>query len=113
LFAPSDSEVNQNAAEFLLIMGPSIIFFVMLRAAFSIASTSGHTKIVMTLSLFRLWVLRNLLTYIFGPGPVGLGVKGMWIGMSASNIITGVLALMWILRGSWLKPVIKTNDEKV
>lgn len=112
LFAPSDSEVIQNAAEFLLLMGPSITFFVMLRAAFSVASASGHTKIVMTLSLFRLWVLRNFLTYTFGPGPMGLGVKGMWIGMSISNIVIGVLALIWILRGGWLKPVIKVNDEK-
>lgn len=108
VFAPSDPEVIQNAADFLLFMGPSIIFFVMLRAAFSVASGSGHTKTVMYLSLFRLWVLRNVLAYLFGPGPLGMGVKGLWIGMSISNIITGLLALSWIMRGSWLKPVIKT-----
>lgn len=108
IFAPSDPEVVQNAADFLLYMGPSIIFFVMLRTAFSVASGSGHTKAVMYLSLFRLWVLRNALAYLFGPGPLGMGVKGLWIGMSISNIITGLLALLWIVRGSWLKPVIKT-----
>ncbi|MEM1982485.1 MAG: MATE family efflux transporter [Sulfolobales archaeon] len=109
LFSPSDNEVIQNAAEFLLFMGPSIMFFVILRAAFSVASASGHTKIVMVLSLFRLWILRNFLAYLFGPGPIGMGVKGLWIGMSISNIVTGGLALIWILRGNWLKPVIRTG----
>lgn len=108
LFTPSDAEVIQHAADFILYMGPSIIFFVMLRSAFSIASGSGHTKPVMFLSLFRLWVLRNVLAYLFGPGPLGIGVKGLWIGMSISNFVTGALALAWILRGSWLKPVIKS-----
>ncbi|MEM4697546.1 MAG: MATE family efflux transporter, partial [Zestosphaera sp.] len=41
VFAPSDPEVVQGAADFLLYMGPSIIFFVILRAAFSVASGSG------------------------------------------------------------------------
>ncbi|MEM4594326.1 MAG: MATE family efflux transporter, partial [Zestosphaera sp.] len=108
VFAPSDPEVVQGAADFLLYMGPSIIFFVILRAAFSVASGSGHTKTVMYLSLFRLWVLRNVLAYLFGPGPFRMGVRVLWIGMSISNIITGLLAFLWIVRGSWLKPVIKT-----
>lgn len=108
LFTPSDPEVIQHASDFLLYMGPSIVFFVILRAAFAVASGSGHTKPVMFLSLFRLWVLRNALAYLFGPGPLGMGVKGLWIGMSISNIVTGLLALAWILKGSWLKPVIKT-----
>ncbi len=108
VFAPSDPEVIQYAADFLLYMGPSIIFFVILRAAFSVASGSGHTKTVMYLSLFRLWVLRNVLAYLFGPGPLGMGVRGLWIGMSVSNVVTGLLALLWIMRGTWLKPVIKS-----
>lgn len=111
LFSPSDTEVIQNAADFLLLMGPSIVFFVMLRAAFSIASASGHTKIVMILSLLRLWVLRNALAYFFGPGPLGMGVKGLWIGMSISNVVTGTLALTWILKGSWLKPIIRDTAD--
>ncbi|MCC6032906.1 MAG: MATE family efflux transporter, partial [Desulfurococcaceae archaeon] len=95
-------------ADFLLYMGPSIIFFVILRVAFSVASGSGHTKVVMFLSLFRLWVLRNVLAYLFGPGPLGMGVRGLWIGMSVSNVVTGLLALLWIVKGNWLKPVIKS-----
>ncbi|MEM0378842.1 MAG: MATE family efflux transporter [Thermosphaera sp.] len=106
-FIPGDPEVVQHAADFILLMGPSIIFFVMLRLAFSVAQGSGHTRPVMYISILRLWFLRNILAYLLGPGPVSLGVPGLWAGMSLSNIITGVISLYWILHGRWLKPVIK------
>lgn len=107
LFIPSDPEVIQHASDFILIMGPSIVFFVMLRAAYSVAQGSGHTKPVMYIAILRLWFLRNILAYLFGPGPLSLGVKGLWTGMAISNLITGLIALAWIVHGKWLKPVIK------
>ncbi|WP_448579517.1 MATE family efflux transporter [Thermosphaera sp.] len=107
LFIPSDPEVIQHASDFILVMGPSIVFFVMLRAAYSVAQGSGHTKPVMYIAILRLWFLRNILTYLFGPGPLSLGVKGLWTGMAISNLITGLIALAWIVHGKWLKPVIK------
>ncbi|MEM0109957.1 MAG: MATE family efflux transporter [Desulfurococcus sp.] len=107
LFIPSDSEVIEYASDFILIMGPSIVFFTMLRTAFSVAQGSGHTRAVMYISIIRLWFLRNILSYLFGPGPLALGVQGLWIGMSLSNVITGLISLAWIFRGKWLKPVIK------
>ncbi len=107
LFIPSDPEVIQHASDFILVMGPSIVFFVMLRAAYSVAQGSGHTKPVMYIAILRLWFLRNILAYLFGPGPLSLGVKGLWTGMAISNLITGLIALAWIVHGKWLKPVIK------
>jgi putative MATE family efflux protein len=107
LFIPSDPEVIQYASDFILIMGPSIVFFTMLGVAFSVAQGSGHTKPVMYISILRLWFLRNILAYLFGPGPLSLGVKGLWAGMAVSNVITGLIALAWIVHGKWLKPVIK------
>ena len=62
---------------------------------------------MMAISLARLWALRNILAYLLGPGPVGLGINGIWIGMSLSNVISGALAVAWIYRKKWLKPVIK------
>lgn len=107
LFIPSDPEVIQHASDFILLMGPSIVFFTMLRAAYSVAQGSGHTKPVMYITILRLWFLRNILAYLFGPGPLSLGVKGLWAGMAISNVITGLIALAWIVHGKWLKPVIK------
>jgi len=107
IFIPSDPEVIQYASDFILIMGPSIVFFTMLRVAFSVAQGSGHTKPVMYISILRLWFLRNILACLYGPVPPSLGVKGLWAGMAVSNVITGLIALAWIGHGKWLKPVIK------
>lgn len=106
-FFINDPEVIEAAAEFMLYMGPTIVMFSLLQVGQSIAQGSGHTKTMMVISLVRLWALRNILAYLLGPGPIGLGIKGIWIGMSISNVISGALAVAWIYRKKWLKPVIK------
>lgn len=106
-FFIKDPEVIEAAAGFTLYMGSTIFTFVMLQVGHSIAQGSGHTKAMMAVSLVRLWVLRNALAYLLGPGPFGIGVNGIWIGMSISNVISGTLAVTWIYRRRWLKPVIK------
>jgi len=105
-FSPLDYEVAYYASEFMLYMGPSLITLAILQVAGAVANGSGHTKPLMMLSMLRLWVLRNILAYLMGPGPIGLGVSGLWIGMSLSNVITGLVALTWIISYKWLKPVI-------
>lgn len=106
-FAPDNPTIASYAADFMLFMGPSLLFFSMLTTARFVASGSGHTRPIMYLSFLRLWGLRNILAYLFGPGPIGMGVSGLWIGMALSNVITGLVAVCWILRYSWLKPVIR------
>ncbi|MEM1529526.1 MAG: MATE family efflux transporter [Desulfurococcaceae archaeon] len=112
-FSPQDIEVSSYASDFMLYMGISIIPLSMLETARAIANGSGHTKPVMYLSVLRLWVLRNVLAYVFGPGPLKMGVKGLWIGMAISNVVTGLIALTWTMRYTWLKPVIgNTNGAR-
>lgn len=106
-FFISDPEVIEAASGFMLYMGPTIFTFSLLQVGQSIAQGSGHTKAMMAIGLFRLWVLRNTLAYLLGPGPIGLGINGIWIGMSISNVITGLLATLWIYRRRWLEPVIR------
>jgi len=64
LSIPSDPETMQYASDFILIMGPSIVFFTMLGVAFSVAQGSGHTKPVVHISILRLWFPRNILAYL-------------------------------------------------
>jgi len=40
---------------------------------------------------------------------LGLGSKGIYIGMSISNIVAGIISLAWIRSGGWLKKVIETG----
>jgi Na+-driven multidrug efflux pump len=65
---------------------------------------------MMVISLIRIWLIRNLLSYVLGPGPVGLGIKGIWMGMSLSNLISGTVAVLWLLKGNWWKPVIGKKE---
>lgn len=105
-FSPLDIEVASYAADFILYMGPSLVFFSMLQVASAVANGSGHTKPLMALSMLRLWALRNALAYPLGPGPLSIGVSGLWIGMALSNAITGLAAVAWLFSYKWLRPVI-------
>jgi len=105
-FAPNNLGVIEAGAQFILIMGPSVIFFTLFLAAGAVAQGSGHTKPLMIMGLIRLWVLRNLFAFLLGPGPIGWGVTGLWLGMALSNVLMGLVALLWIMGGSWLEPVI-------
>jgi putative MATE family efflux protein len=112
-FFINDPEVIEAAAGFMLYMGPAMFMFSLLQVGQAIAQGSGHTKTMMAISLARLWALRNILAYLLGPGPIGLGINGIWIGMSLSNVISGALAVAWIYRKKWLKPVIKQATKQV
>ena len=112
-FFIDDPEVVGLAAQFSLYMGSSIVFFEFIQLMAYIAQGSGHTRFMMIISLTRIWLIRNLLAYLLGPGPVGLGAKGIWMGMSLSNLIAGSIAVAWVLKGKWWKPIIKDDKEKI
>jgi len=112
IFAPGDEELAGEVADFILIMGPSVVFFTVYLSSRAVARGSGHTKPVMFFGLLRLWILRNSLAYLFAL-PLGYGVKGLWIGMAISNYITGSLALWWIFFGNWVKAVVKKEESRI
>lgn len=44
---------------------------------------------------------------------LGWGPKGIWTGMLISNVVGGLLMIIWILSGKWMKTVIpigKNNE---
>ncbi|MEM0060646.1 MAG: MATE family efflux transporter [Fervidicoccaceae archaeon] len=102
-----DPDVVEAAAEFFLYMGLTIVFFEIIQLMGAVAQGSGHTRFMIFISLVRIWLIRNLLAYLLGPGPIGMGIRGIWIGMSLSNVISGIFALAWIVKGNWWREVIK------
>jgi Na+-driven multidrug efflux pump len=58
------------------------------------------------LELVRLWGLRVPLSFLFA-FPFGLGATGAWWGMSASNILAGLLAVVFLGRYSWQHAIIE------
>jgi len=101
-----DPGVLAEGDRFLSIFVPSIPFFGLFFVAGAVARGSGHTVAYTIISIIRLWLLRIGLTIILAYF-VGLGSIGVWIAMSISNIGAGIIATLWVMRGTWKQRVIE------
>ncbi len=101
-----DPAVFEAADRMLLIFGPSVLGFDVFMLANSLARASGHTLFMSILGITRLWGMRVPLSWLLAYS-LAMGDTGLWAGMAASNYITGLVALAWLLSWRWLKPVIK------
>jgi Na+-driven multidrug efflux pump len=59
----------------------------------------------MILDLVRLWGLRVPLAWFFAMA-LKLGSRGVWIGMTVSNVVAGLLSLILVFMVDWRKNVI-------
>jgi len=104
VFVP-DPRVVKAGTVLLRIFAPSMPAFAIHMMAQGIGRGSGHTKIPAALSIARLWGLRVPLAILLPS--LGLGVLGVWLAMTVSNVVIGAAAWVWISRGSWLKRVVE------
>ncbi len=102
----SDSKVIIEGSKLIQIISVSIPFFGMFFITGAVANGSGHTKFFAILSIIRLWILRIGLSILLAL-TMGLGSIGVWLAMSISNVGSGLVALAWISKGTWLKKVIE------
>jgi len=108
----SDVAVVAEGAKLISAITPSLPFFALFFVTGAVAGGSGHTSFFAFLSIFRLWVLRIGLSYVLALN-LGLGVWGIWLAMSISNVVSGSLSLAWLAKGSWLKRVIEIPKPKI
>ncbi|MCD5407966.1 MATE family efflux transporter [Candidatus Bipolaricaulota bacterium] len=108
----ADPAVIREGSRFMAIFGPSVPFFGLFAAASSVFRGSGHTVPPMVASLIRLWGSRIFLSWLLGY-VVGLGPVGLWLGMTLSNVVGGLLLYGWLLRGTWKRGVIEVEAEAV
>lgn len=101
-----DPGVLVEGDRFLSIFVPSIPFFGLFFIAGAVARGSGHTVAYTIISIIRLWLLRIGLTIVLAYF-VGLGSIGVWIAMSISNIGAGIIATLWVIKGTWKQRVIE------
>jgi len=123
-FFISNPEVIDIGAKYLMIFSISIPFFGVYRIFDSTFRGTGHTVSAMSLSLFRIWMLRLFLSallalpfidlYLFEINfGFGMGITGVWIGMALSNFIIAFLSFGYFLTGHWKKKTIdKREDEE-
>jgi len=91
---------------FVRILLPTLPFFGIFMTAMSTGRGSGHTTYPTLIGIIRLWAIRVGLGYLLA-FPMGMGTLGVWLSLALSNVVAGVVAIIWIRYEGWAKAVIK------
>ncbi len=121
-FFLSESNVENYAAvvkessRFVAIFIVSVPFFGFFRIFDSTYRGTGHTKPAMVFSITRIMGLRIGLSYILAFPVSGygldLGILGVWIGMTLSNVIIAFASYMYFRTGRWKERTIEEEEEE-
>jgi len=99
-------EVAEVSVEMIRLLAPGVPFLGAFFASMGVARGSGWTLVMSLLNIARLWLVRIPLAALLALH-LGWGPKGVWIAMTLSNVAAGILAVAWVLKGSWAKPRVK------
>ena len=105
VFADTPAILNETGL-FLAILLPSLPFFGLFVSGMSTGRGSGHTLFPTSIGIVRLWGVRLGLGY-FLAFSVGMGSLGVWLAIALSNVVGGVISILWIKYGNWAHPVVK------
>ena len=78
----------------------------------SIGRGSGHNMVPTVINIVRFWVIRIGVGWILAV-VMGLGLDGIWMAIVLSELVGGTATYVWIRRGGWAKPIIKTCPPQV
>ena len=104
-FIPSQPEIIAEGVLFMSIFLWANPFFGLMMGVQSAFQGSGHNVPNMILDLVRLWGLRVPLAWFFAMA-LKLGSRGVWIGMTVSNVVAGLLSLILVFTVDWRQNVI-------
>ncbi|UCD91664.1 MAG: hypothetical protein JSV43_05285, partial [Methanobacteriota archaeon] len=105
-----DPLVIEEGGRLLTIFGLSIMFFGVYASALSAFQAAGHTVPTMFLGIVRLWLMRIPFSYVLA-FTLGLGLNGLWWGMTISNVTSAVVAVLWVSTGKWKRGVIAKPEK--
>jgi len=111
IFLPNSPDAFQAGSRFIELFAIGMPFLGAFFSAEAIYRGSGHNKPVMWLGLLRLWGLRLPLSWLFGVF-FAMGSDGVWIGMSLSNVISGIVAVFFLISKGWQRSVIEPENEE-
>jgi len=86
----------------------SMPFFGIFAIYTQVLRTAGKTKESMALGLVRLWGLRVPLAYFLS---IIVGSRGIWIGMSISNIFGAFISYLWYQKGTWKESLVDEHSS--
>ena len=108
VFADNPSILGE-ADLFLVTLLPTLPFFGLMMSAMSTGRGSGHTLFPTGVNIFRLWGIRLGMGYLLA-FTLLMGSLGIWLAISLSNVVGGVIAVLWIKYGNWAKAVVKRDS---
>ena len=108
VFADNPSVLSETDL-FLAIMLPSLPFFGLFVSAISTGRGSGHTLFPTSVGILRLWGVRLAVGYLLAFG-FGMGSFGVWVAISLSNVVGGLVGGLWIKYGNWAEAVVHKNS---
>ena len=109
-FMPGNTAVIHEGARFLEIFALAMPLLGAFFVAESVYRGSGHNVPPMILGVVRLWLLRIPLAYILA-FVFKMGSDGIWIGMSVSNVVSGIAAFGLLASRSWLRSVVEPEEQ--
>jgi putative MATE family efflux protein len=107
-FFINDPEVIEIGHRMFKIISYSVLFFSVMMVFTGAFQGSGHTVPVFIMQMVRLWGLRIPCVLLLSKF-LQYGDNGIFWGMTISNFVITVIALIWFKSGTWKKKVIKTS----
>jgi len=108
----SDPEVIAYGRDLFRITSFSVFAFSLILVLFGAFQGSGHTLPVMVVNMGRLWLVRIPASWLRAK-VMGMGPTGLWWAMNLSNLLAGLVALVWFMRGDWKTAVIEDEPDPV
>ena len=84
------------------VVAPSVLFFCLYLVLTGAFQGAGDTRVIMVLSVVRLWIVRVPLAYALA-FLAGMGPMSIWIAMFVSNLATALAGFAWFRGGRWRK----------
>ena len=106
-----DAKVMEIGITYLRMVGSSYIFFGIMFISTGVINGAGHTMTTMVFSLFSLWVVRVPVSWLLSR--TSLGIKGIWIAVILSFIVTMTVSLTYYRSGRWKKAIISKAPATV
>jgi putative MATE family efflux protein len=99
LFDPTPEVVSIGAACLAIVVPSQIIYVIGIVLGRGFIG-AGDTLPAMTVNLVTLWGIEVPFAYALSQW-LGLGLQGIWIGITIANIANGIFFAVWFRRGKW------------
>jgi len=101
----NDDSVVSVGSSLMIAFASSLPFLGLFFTSSALATGSGKTLNFTILSIVRLYVFRIGLSVLLG-FLLGMGMIGVWIAISLSNLYAGIGGYLWARKGTWLSKAV-------